>query len=246
MKLELEFRKEILHTFAKERIICLLYFGTRAFVGANNCSDYDFMFILNKYESADIFKLREVIQQSKFKSIDFNINLLYLTDIKSRGKENFQIRSVQSSFYKYLENSIVLLGKNIFKQNSLEISSSRLQDLMDFKIQEYYGRCDKLFLQNINDETLYNHVRKYTKDIVRFILIREEIISLEDVTKSRWETIFDLAIKNHVFSKPITNRFSDLMENYKDKNNIKKIEYVRRGIYEKYLKLFSKRVSRRT
>ena len=112
---------------------------------------------------------------------------------------------------------------------------------MDFKIQEYYGRCDKLFLQNATEEAVYKQVRKYVKDMIRFILVREGILTLEDITKYTFEDIFKFADEKRMFPKAVTTQFFGLLKNYVNKNSLENIEFVRRSVYQKYLRLFSRK-----
>jgi len=236
---EKKFKRLVLKTFGLKRITSLLYFGTRAFVGANCDSDYDFMLILDKYNPTDIFKLRKVCQSTQFKDLDLNVNFLYLSDIKARGFRNFQLRSLRIDFYKYLENAIVLVGRNIFKKNSLKMSRRKLIDLMDFKIQEHYGRCDKMFLQNLKDEILYKNIKKYIKGIIRFILIREDVMTFSDITKYSFNDIFDLAADSKIFTPSTSAKFTSLSKDYSGKKSLEVLDSVRRSVYEAYLNLYS-------
>ena len=238
--MEQRFKGLILKTFGLKRVTSLLYFGTRAFVGANCDSDYDFMLILDKYNFSDIFKLRKVCQSTQFKGLDLNVNFLYLSDTKARGLENFQLRSLRTDFYEYLENAIVLIGKNIFEKSPIKMNRRELIDLMDFKIQEHYGRCDKLFLQNLKDKTLYTDVRKYVKGIVRFILIRENVMTIKDIIKYSFKDVFDLAAHSKIFTPSTAAKFAVLLSNYSGKKSLGVLDSIRRSVYESYLSLYSK------
>lgn len=239
--MEQKFKRLVLKTFGLKRVISLLYFGTRAFVGANCDSDYDFMLILDKYNPSDIFKLRKICQSNQFKNLDLNVNFLYLSDIKVRGRKNFQLRSLRTDFYKYLEGAIVLYGNNIFKSHSLKMSRRKVIDLMDFKIQEHHGRCDKLFLQNLKDEALYKNIRKYVKGIIRFILIRENIMTIKDITKYTFKDVFDLAARSKIFKLSTVAKFTTLLKEDSSKRKLKALDSVRRSVYETYLGLYSKK-----
>lgn len=238
--MEQKFKRLVLKTFGPKRIVSLLYFGTRAFVGSNNDSDYDFMLILDKHNSSDIFKLRKICLSKQFKDLDLNINFLYLKDMEIRGKANFQLRSLRIDFYKYMENAIVLIGKNVFKEDPLGIRRSKIVDLMDFKIQEHYGRCDKMFLQNLKDEILYKNIKKYVKGIIRFILVRENIITIKDIIKYSFNDIFDLAAHSKIFPSSTAIRFTTLLEDYSEKKSLKTLDSIRRSVYKTYLDLYSK------
>jgi len=239
----LELKKVLLETFSA-RIVSFLYFGTRAFeLHTDEYSDYDFMLVLDKYSHNDTTSLRNIVLNDKFRHVDLNINFLYLEDIEIRKKENFQIRSVQVDFYEYLYVAKALIGKNLFKENPLTIESSEFKENVDFKIQEYYSRCDKLFLQNKSNQNLYTKLTKYTRDMVRFILIREGVIKPRDMAKLSFERIFSLAEENKNFSKSTTNSFKKLLLPYENETDILKADSIRRAVYERYLLLFSSRTS---
>lgn len=237
--MEQKFKKLVLEAFGK-RVVSLLYFGTRAFVGAICDSDYDLMLILNKHNPSDIFKLRKICQGKQFKGLDLNVNFIYLSDIKARGYKNFQLRSLRTDFYNYLESAIVLIGRNIFKQNPTKTSRRILVDLMDFKIQEHYGRCDKMLLQNITEKTLCKNIRKYVKGIIRFILIRENIMTIKDITKYSFKDVFDLAVGNKIFEPTIATKFTFLLKDSSSRKDLEVLESIRRSVYKTYLSLYSK------
>lgn len=236
------FRKQVINTFSTKRVVSLLYFGSRAF-NINICvdSDYDFMLILDKYHYSDILKLRDISQSSAFESLDLNINIMYLRDIEARGKSNFQIRSVQSSLYKYLENAKVLMGKNIFKENPLKLSSKKVRDLMAFKIQEYYGRCDKITLQNRPSAKLYSHLQKYTREILRMVLIQEHIMSIDDIIDTPYTKVFELIILKKYLPQTLKKDLPLLLKDKINEFDIKKINKIRRMAYDRYLKLFAEK-----
>ena len=118
-------------------------------------SDYDFMLVLDKYVSTDIEKLRKIVRSKEFLDEDLNLNFLYLTDIKFRGKANFQIRSLSLPFYIYLAGAKLLEGRNIFNEDPIRLRKDSLAKMEGFKIQEYYGRCDKLYFQKITDDEAF-------------------------------------------------------------------------------------------
>ncbi len=228
--------RKVSKMFPKKRIVSLLYFGTRAFdLNINEDSDYDFMLVLDKYAPKDTQELRRIVQNREFVGLDINLNLLYLSDIKARGKTNFQIRSLSLPFYEYLEKSKVLLGKNIFKKNPVKLTRHARRKMEDFKIQEYYGHCDKLYFSKISDHDLYRHLRKYTKDILWLLLVREEKIKLSDLTEFPFEKIVKLAKSSSLISDPIGKELLILLNKDFSKVNLQGIEKIRRLLYQKFL-----------
>lgn len=236
--LEEKLTQEILNVFQKKRIISFLYFGTRAFgLNINEDSDYDFMLVLDKYVPDDAAKLRKVIQKKIFAGLDMNLNLLYLSDFKVRGKMNFQIRSLSLPFYKYLEESELLFGVNIFKNNPIKLTRNAMRKMEDYKIQEYYGRCDKLYFSKISDRNLYKHLRKYTKDILWLLLIREGKMAVEGLTKIPFEEMVKLAQYNNLVSSLMGKELLCILNKDFSIVNLQTTEKIRRFLYQKFLKL---------
>lgn len=230
---------EISKTFSAKRIVSLLYFGTRAFdLNTSENSDYDFMLILDKYVAIDNPNLRRILKRKPFKSLDMNLNLLYLSDIKTRGKMNFQLRSLSLTFYEYLESAELLLGKNIFKSSLIKLSRRDIVKNQDLKIQEYYGRCDKLYFQGGSDNALYSHLLKYTKDIVWLLLIREGIIKISELTTRPYEEMLKLAVANRLMTLRSATDLRKLLRQKFSKRNLLGLEKIRRILYEKYLALY--------
>jgi len=226
--------------FNEKRIISLLFFGTRAFnVNINPNSDYDFMLILDKYNASDIFQLRKITTKKTNLLAGVTINFLYLTDILKRGKINFQQRSVLADFYVYLRDAKILLGKNIFKDDPLFLEEQQLKKILDFKIQECYGRCDKILLQNSSDESVYPQIQKYTREMIRGLLIRQKYIEISDIPNLRYSEMFQVITKKKLFFKKTADNFRLLLDYEYSPIKFKKVDHIRRLIYEKYLKIFS-------
>ncbi|MEK7169027.1 MAG: hypothetical protein AAB778_03380 [Patescibacteria group bacterium] len=226
-----EFTHTITSTFEARRIISLLYFGSNAFkVNNHKFSDYDFLLLLDKYKKSDLLKLRKILTRNMYKKVDINLNLIYLADLVKRGPRNFQIRSLRPDFYKYLENSIVLIGKNYFKENPIYFSKREMSEYIDFKIQEYYGRCDKLLLQGKSTCELKRKIKKYTKEMLRMLLIRECKLSISEINTKTYKQLYLIAIN----SKYITRSTALLIKS----RRIGDIEKAMRALYVKYLELF--------
>lgn len=232
-KVALLLKKKILKGFPKSRIVSFLYFGSRAFgIGVCRKSDYDFLLLVNDYSQGDSFKLRKITNLRAFKKINLNINLIYLSDLKIRGIENFQIRSLRPDFYRYLEGAKTLIGQNYFSENPIKISVGQLKEYLDFKIQEYYGRCDKLFMDKVSINDLTYGIKKYTKEVVRMFLIREGKILIGDIKTMEYEEIYNIALLNRYLTKREIY--------YLKSNKLIDIEKVRRKIYRKFLNISTK------
>ena len=239
--IEDKFSREVTKAFSAKRIVSLLYFGTRAFdLNTHQSSDYDFMLILDKYAPTDLAKLRKITQKKPFANLDINLNFLYLVDFKARGKSNFQIRSLSLPFYEYLESANLLVGKNIFRKDPIQLSRDTITKMEDFKIQEYYGRCDKLYFQRISDRKLYFQLAKYTKDLIWLLLIRQNVIKTKDLTKISYEKILRLAKANRIITRELRVELQKLLKSRYNIANLYKLEKIRRSLYAKYLQFFRK------
>ena len=234
--LEVRLSSKISRRFGKGRIVSFLYFGSRAFnMSVRGDSDYDFMLVLDKYVSTDIEKLRKIVRSKEFLDEDLNLNFLYLTDIKFRGKANFQIRSLSLPFYIYLAGAKLLEGRNIFNEDPIRLRKDSLAKMEGFKIQEYYGRCDKLYFQKITDDDLYFQLRKYTKDICWLLLVVRGVLKVNDLTKMRFEEILRIAISNNIISKSHAKDFQILLRDNFSKTRLRRLEKIRRYLYLRYL-----------
>jgi len=231
-------KKEILNTFDRSRISSLLYFGTRAFnINTTDCSDYDLLLILDTYQDGDALKVKEIADKPIFKNIDLGLNRAYKEDIEKRGKDNFQLRSLSTTFYKYLEDAQILIGSNIFKENPIHLSQEEISRLFDLKIQEYYGRCDKLYTKKYSDKKIFQQEAKYVRDILKYFLIMEGISSINDFTKLDFQLVRDLIVKNNLFDKDTIKSFSLLKKDFEANDDLKELEQLRRNIYCKYLSI---------
>jgi len=233
-----KFQNAVLGIFKHPRIVSLMYFGTRAFNINNDESDYDLMLILDKYNASDSWRIRSLVNQDEFKSLDLNLNFLYFDDISIRGSKNFQLRSVSSSLYEYLACARTLVGENIFIKDPLVLSSNEIVDAFKFKIQEYYGRCDKLFVQKMSERDLYLKLTKYIRDITRFFFIMKGGMTIKDMANYSCNDIFDMAITKKIFSPTLLKKLPVLLKPYSGKDSILEVEKIRRLVYEEYLSAY--------
>lgn len=239
LRIEERFSREISKTFSTKRIVSLLFLGTRAFgLNTNDDSDYDFMLVLDKYDSADTTRIRKIIRKKAFVRVRFDLNFLYLSDIKARGLSNFQIRALSLQFYKYLAYAKLLIGRNIFSDNPIKLTKLTTKRVNGNRIQEFYGRCDMLYFQCQSDEKLYLQLKKYTKDILWFTLCGLGIIQLRDLTLIPYEKILLLAKNGEILSPASYGKFLRLLGSKYNPSNLKTIEHIRREIYSKYLQLY--------
>lgn len=236
MKVEGELKEQIAKKFNK-RVITLLFYDSRAFnLNVHENSEYDFILVLDRYRSEDTFKLNNIVRSKFLKNFKIEINLVYKKDMDTRGKENFQMRTSLSTYYNYLENISPLLGENIFAKDPLKISNEDVRNCWYFKIQEYYGRCDKILVNQELNRSNLETVCKYTKEMVRMLLLSQSIINVQDITKSNYDYLFQLAIKKNFLQKNLLESITNILKNrytYID------VENIRRSIYEKYLKLLN-------
>jgi len=234
--------REIVKSFGTKRIVSLLYYGTRAFeLNTSGKSDYDFVLILDKYHETDTFILRRIVKKKMFDGIRFDLSLLYQSDLKKIGKSNFQVRALSLTYYKYLENAKVLLGENIFRKSPIRLDKHKQKKLMGYRIQEFYGRCDMLYVKSFANAELYVQLKKYVKDILWFLLCGVGVIELKDLTLIPFEDILCLAKKNRILNSTGYLDFLGLLKKDYSLSSLRKLENLRRKIYEKYLSLYYSR-----
>jgi hypothetical protein len=223
--------------FGFNRIISFLYFGSRAFeINVVNNSDYDFFLILDKYLKSDILKIRDILMDKQFCDLDINLNIGYFNDIQYRGINNFQIRSLFKDFYVYLQDAKVLIGNNIFRENPLQITEDQISKITSFKIQEFNGRCDKLFTQKLTDHELISRLQHNTKAMFRYLLLNFGAVKIRDINKLNYTQLFCIAIRNKILTEDLKPLCKILLDDNFSICKLKKIEKVRRIIYERYLR----------
>ncbi len=229
-------KEKITKAFGEKRIISLLFFGTRAFeININKFSDYDLVLMLDDYKNRDLFKLKMILDSPPLKEKDINLSLVYKSDVEVRGINNFQLRTLKLDIYKYLSGARVLIGNNYFKENPVTMTSVDLKEYANFKIQEFYGRCDKLYMECIPLLELTNKIKKYTREMLRSILISEGKLSFLGIKNIKYKNMYKMAIsEKYINSKDANNLTSD---------NLNLIEVTRRNIYLKYLDLFYEKIN---
>lgn len=228
--------QKIRFAFGEKRIVSLLFFGTRAFkINVSKYSDYDLVLLLDDWRPGDSNTLRAIINTPFLWKTDINLSLLYQSDIETRGINNFQLRTLKLDIYKYLSLARVIIGNNYFKRHPVTISTVNLKEYANFKIQEFYGRCDKLYMENISTPELTNTIKKYSREMLRSIMISEGKLSFAKIKNLEYQKMYKAAVAN----KYISNNDAKNLES----DNLNKIEATRRNIYLKYLDLFYRSVN---
>src|SRR4030042_6673573 len=96
----------------KDRVICLLGYGSSLSDSKNLPKDYDFLLLLDKYDQKDYELLKKVKNNL---SLDLFID--YWEYINQRGFDNYQRGRHGTYFIPILATAKCLLGKNIYKEN---------------------------------------------------------------------------------------------------------------------------------
>lgn len=146
------------------------------------------------------------------------------------------MRSVLKTYYKYLEGIQPLLGNNIFKLDPVYMTLDQKKECYYFKLQEYYGRIDKLYLtQGINSHSL-EIAAKYTKDMLRHLVLSQNYLKEDCYTNLLILDVFSVAVQNNLLSESLFQRIKNISKGIYRYNEI---ESVKRTIYNTYLKLLN-------
>lgn len=235
MKVEEELKKQISKEFSS-RVITLLFYGSRAFsLNTHQTSDYDFILVIDRYQSTDTSRLNYILNSDFFKNLPIEINLVYKEDMDIRGKENFQMRTSLATYYQYLETITPILGDNIFARNHLKLTLKERKKMHYFKIQEYYGRIDKILIENELTKQSMELAAKYCKDMARYFVLSQGYLNEPDIQHLTFAEIIKLAITKHLLPSSIFLFFQNILN---EEYNYYDIESARRIIYDSYLKLF--------
>ena len=122
---------------------------------------------------------------------------------------NFQLRSLSLTFYKYLESARLLIGKNIFKRSPARLLRRNIAKDEDFKIQEYYGRCDKQYFQGGSDKFSIS-LLKYKRILNGLFEPGRGLLFVTSPDNQTYEEMLKLAVADRL----MTQRFATSLKTY--------------------------------
>jgi hypothetical protein len=225
--------REIEKLFGPNRIVCLLYYGSKAFNRSKSeYSDFDFYLMLDEYKDKDTVKLRELI--TKYNLLDITVQ--YKKDIERKGWDRYQHGNHGIFFMLHHASAITLLGTNIFQRKLTTLEAKNVIASLLFQIEEYFWRLNHWYFTEKDTQKV---IIKYEKYIVRIIqdmlVIRGDISFFEINTVDYLVVIKQFMNEKAYFSK---NTCSLALECYSQDNSIEKLIELQRYLYEDYLAMY--------
>lgn len=238
VKLENLFLDKVFSLFSKERIICILFYGTNAFNRSESkFSDYDFYIMLDKYFKEDDILIKKLASSFPDKIMD--ITYQYLEDLEKIGWQSYQLGNHGVFYMLNFAQSILLYGYNIFQRKLILIDNEKLRESILFQIQEYFWRLDNWFLKENENALLYSKYKKYIIRILVDILLFNGDISFQEINVKLYKEIIQLIKLKPYISNETKQKLKELyfVDNATD---IYEFRELKRLIYEDYLILLPK------
>jgi len=233
MNLESRFLNEILNLFSKDRIICILFYGTNAFNRSESkFSDYDFYVMFDKFLKEDDILIKQLI--NLFPNLNIDITYQYLEDLEKIGWQNYQLGNHGLFYMLNFAQAILLYGYNIFQRKLILIDNDKLRESILFQIQEYFWRLDNWFLKEDENELLYSRYKKYVIRILVDILLFNGDISFQEINVKLYKEIIQLVNIKHYISDETKQKLKEIYI-INNKPNIYEFRELKRLIYEDYL-----------
>jgi len=233
MNLESRFLNEILNLFSKDRIICILSYGTNAFNRSESkFSDYDFYVMFDKFLKEDDILIKQLI--NLFPNLNIDITYQYLEDLEKIGWQNYQLGNHGLFYMLNFAQAILLYGYNIFQRKLILIDNDKLRESILFQIQEYFWRLDNWFLKEDENELLYSRYKKYVIRILVDILLFNADISFQEINVKLYKEIIQLVNIKPYISDETKQKLKEIYI-INNKPNIYEFRELKRLIYEDYL-----------
>ncbi len=233
MNLESRFLNEILNLFSKDRIICILFYGTNAFNRSESkFSDYDFYVMFDKFLKEDDILIKQLI--NLFPNLNIDITYQYLEDLEKIGWQNYQLGNHGLFYMLNFAQAILLYGYNIFQRKLILIDNDKLRESILFQIQEYFWRLDNWFLKEDENELLYSRYKKYVIRILVDILLFNGDISFQEINVKLYKEIIQLVNIKPYISDETKQKLKEIYI-INNKPNIYEFRELKRLIYEDYL-----------
>lgn len=194
--------KEICEKFNsifKNRIICLLYYGSHAYDREiKETSDYDFCLVLDERQSKDNLYIRKVLNGLK----KVELTLHYLKDLEEDGWDNFHSDN-HGIFYMYhFASTQAIIGNNIFARKIHLLQSADVIASLRRQVIEYFWRLDNIIFTLPDNELINSDIlRKYSIRILQDLLIIKGEISFEEINRLNYTEFYnDILIKSYYIS----------------------------------------------
>jgi hypothetical protein len=164
-----------------ERVVALLYYGSRAFGSrsVSSASDYDLTLVLDTHRPSDLIELAEVTQPHP--SLDLSVH--FLDELEHWGWHRFQEGDQGPFALGYLGASITLLGTNIFADAFDGVAADEFRRSLRRKVHEYFWRLDHWLLIREHDRSFRLDYRKYLARIAQDLYLVADEMTFSDINR---------------------------------------------------------------
>jgi uncharacterized protein len=219
--------------FGKNRIICLLRYGPKIRFDGTPPTDFDFLLLLDKYQSKDYLLL------SFLKKLNLPIEVFvdYKDQILLRGIKNYQRGRHGSYFFKILASADTLLGRNFYKESEGKSDKNKIKSDLLYRIEEYFYRIQKSVLneQNFNKKD----IEKYLGRIVTDLLLVTDNIQFSDMHKYHYTRVmYDMLDSSNI----VNHDAAELIAEFRSRPEVD-IDLLGKlvgPLYEQYLEISKK------
>lgn len=221
----------IVNRLGKNRVICIINYGSVLSNSSIEPKDYDLIVLIKDFNPFDYSILREI----KINYRKAEIFLDYLNVIKKRGILNYQRGRHGSYFFKVLAYGKCLYGKNYYLKNIKEISLKQIRKDLLYRIEEYFYRIQKDYINNfdLNKEDL--QIKKYISRICLDLLLFSGELDFKDMHQFHYKEIFDSHVNN---SKLFSLELKYLIKDYMSGTRFENISPLISSLYFVYIKCF--------
>ncbi|HAG07961.1 MAG TPA: hypothetical protein DCK87_00050 [Desulfotomaculum sp.] len=216
--------------FGKNRIICLLRYGPKTRFDGTPPADFDFLLLLDKFQSKDYLLL------SFFKKLNLPIEIFvdYRDQIILRGIKNYQRGRHGSYFFKILASADTLLGRNFYKENEGKLDKNKIKSDLLYRIEEYFYRIQKSIVNE--EDPSKGDIEKYLGRIVTDLLLVTGDIQFSDMHKYHYTKVMsDMLSHSNTMNRDIVELIAKFQSN--SKINIDLLGKLVGVLYEQYLEI---------
>lgn len=217
--------------FKKQRIICLILYGSALNESKIEPKDYDLLLLLDRYSKTD-YQMLKIVKNN------FPVELFidYKDQILRKGLENYQRGRHGSYFVGCLAYGKCLLGNNFYLSNLDKISRNIMQRDLLFRIEEYFYRIQQHYVNDgLNDNDSLRMVKKYISRICMDLLLYSGELTFVDIHKFHYSQIMTLVLKSVLFSRNDKDLLRKLLL---DSKKVNLIGLTIQSLYEVYLNCF--------
>lgn len=214
--------------FDKDRIQCVIIYGSSLNKNNINPKDIDILILLDKYECGDM----NVFNKKKSIS-NFEFFIDYKDQILRKGINNYQRGRHGAYFFKILAYGKCIIGSNFYLKNINKVSNNIVYRDLLFRIEEYFYRIQKHFLNNRRIDIVY--IKKYILRIILDILLYYDLINFTNFNDLHYTKLVDYCMKfSNIFSLDLLNKIRKL-----DRRNINTlVPKIVEELYNVYLLAF--------